>query len=92
MGVDMLGKIEKVIIGRRCSDSPFGVHFVFSGEGWGVQGGLGHFNCTFGLEGLKDVCEAAKVYDVSYLEGKPIMVTFDENRTLKEVRILTEVL
>ena len=86
-----LGKIDNVVVGKRCSDSPFGMHFVFSGEGWGVQGDLNHFGTSYDLGGLKWLCEEAKVLSVSDLIGIPVVVYFKDMQ-IDSVRVLKEVL
>lgn len=88
---EKLGKIESVIVGWRCEDSPFGVHFTLSGSSWGVSAGLEHFGVSYDLQGMKSVCALAKVSDVYSLKNTPIRAHFESNM-IKKVEILEEVL
>lgn len=101
-----LGKISAVSFGRN-SDRPFmfGLELNFSGKGWGTFTTIGanmSDDCKWDEDernaAFFDVCkrinkllEDASVNSVHELVGIPVEVTF-ENHTLRDYRILTEVL
>jgi hypothetical protein len=88
MNRKQLGKIQKVYIGLGgYQECQYGISFTFGSEKdcWGVD--------TFeNTEKVEQYLKEAKVTDVNNLKNIPVECEFDESRTLKSWRILTEVL